>query len=137
MTEIRIDGIGDLRRAAAEFLQKKGDGNIIAFYGKMGAGKTTFITALCQELGVEDTVNSPTFTIVNEYQDGRGEPVYHFDFYRIESLREATDIGLDEYLWSGCLCLMEWPEKIEPLLPEETLRLEIEVIDENTRILKF
>jgi tRNA threonylcarbamoyladenosine biosynthesis protein TsaE len=137
MTEIFINGTEDLPRAAKVFLEHLGDARIIAFYGAMGAGKTTFITAVCEALGVEDVVNSPTFTIVNEYRDRNGEPVYHFDFYRITRLNEALDIGLYEYFDSGALCLVEWPEMIEELLPEETLKVQILVEDAQTRTLLF
>ena len=137
MTEIKINGTTDLPRAARAFLDHKGDSRIIAFYGGMGAGKTTFITALCSALGVEDIVNSPTFTIVNEYRTAAGGAVYHFDFYRINRLSEAMDIGLYEYFDSDGLCLIEWPEMIEELLPEETLKVQILVEDEDTRTLLF
>lgn len=137
MTEIIINGIEDLPRAARAFLAHKGKANVVAFYGQMGAGKTTFITAVCRELGVKDVVNSPTFTIVNEYQAGDGKPVYHFDFYRINRLSEAMDIGLYEYFDSGELCLVEWPEMIEELLPEDTLKIQIMVEDADTRTLLF
>lgn len=137
MNEIIINGTQDLPRAAKVFLEKIGDNRIIAFYGSMGAGKTTFITALCSVLGVSDVVTSPTFTIVNEYMDAKGENVYHFDFYRINRLSEAMDIGLFEYFDSGCLCLMEWPEMVQELLPEETLKVQILTDDENTRRLLF
>ena len=137
MTEIIINGVEDLPRAAKVFLEKKGDASIIAFYGAMGAGKTTFITSLCRTLGVKDDVNSPTFTIVNEYRSSAGEPVYHFDFYRINRLSEAMDIGLYEYFDSGSLCLIEWPEMIEELLPEETLKVQILTDDARTRRLLF
>ena len=109
MKEIKINDLANINIAAAEFLKQIGDSSVIAFYGSMGAGKTTFITALCRALGVEDVVNSPTFTIVNEYADKKGEPVYHFDFYRIHKLDAARAIGFDEYLYSGYLCLREWP----------------------------
>ena len=137
MNEIIINGTQDLPRAAKVFLEKIGDRRIIAFYGSMGAGKTTFITALCNALGVDDIVTSPTFTIVNEYRDKEGEYVYHFDFYRINRLSEAMDIGLFEYFDSGCLCLMEWPEMLQELLPEETVKVQILTDDENTRRLLF
>ena len=137
MTEIIINGVEDLQRAAKVFLEKKGDSTIIAFYGGMGAGKTTFITALCKELGVSDIVNSPTFTIANEYKAASGSPVYHFDFYRINRLSEAMDIGVFEYFDSGNLCLIEWPEMIEELLPEETLKVQILIDDADTRTLLF
>lgn len=131
--EILIQGIADLDRAAGEFLEKTSGHSLIAFFAPMGAGKTTFTTAICRALGVEDAVCSPTFTIVNEYVTSTGESVYHFDFYRISKLQEAIDIGLDDYLYSGCLCLMEWPENVEELLPEETLRVNIRVNDDLSR----
>ncbi len=137
MTEIIINGTADLPRAARVFLEHKGPANVVAFYGSMGAGKTTFITALCEALGVEDVVNSPTFTLVNEYRDSAGEPVYHFDFYRINRIAEALDIGIYEYFDSGALCLVEWPEMIEELLPDDTLKVQILVEDAETRTLLF
>jgi tRNA threonylcarbamoyladenosine biosynthesis protein TsaE len=104
----------------------------------MGAGKTTFTTAVCKALGVrEDAVSSPTFAIVNEYRAGDGKPVFHFDFYRLEDPAEALDIGLYDYLDSGHLCLMEWPENVEPLLPEETLRVHISVLPDHSRLLEW
>lgn len=132
MKEI-ICRLDNLDTAAAEFLEAVGDERLIAFYGHLGAGKTTFIKALCDRLGVEDNVCSPTFTIVNEYQAASGEPVYHFDFYRVDSLKEAADLGLEEYFYSGSFCFMEWPEKIADLLPEETVEVRIEPLDEVTR----
>lgn len=135
--EITINGTEDLGRAAKEFLEAVKGHSLIAFYGQMGAGKTTFITAICEALGVEDNVGSPTFTIVNEYKAADGEPVYHFDFYRIAKIAEVLDIGLFEYFDSGALCLMEWPEVIEELLPEETLKVQITAIDRNTRKLQW
>jgi tRNA threonylcarbamoyladenosine biosynthesis protein TsaE len=132
MKEI-ICRLDNLDAAAAEFLEAVGDERLIAFYGHLGAGKTTFIKALCDRLGVEDNVCSPTFTIVNEYQAASGEPVYHFDFYRVDSLKEAADLGLEEYFYSGSFCFMEWPEKIADLLPEETVEVRIEPLDEVTR----
>ena len=137
MTKIQIPSLQALDGAAKEFLQAIGDHRIIAFHAPMGAGKTTFITAVCEALGVRDVVNSPTFTIVNEYRDGAGNPVYHFDFYRINRLSEALDIGLFEYFDSGALCLVEWPEMIEELLPEDVLRVRILVEDADTRTLLF
>lgn len=136
--EITIDGLSGLDRAARQFLSETGGYRLIAFYAPMGAGKTTFTTALCKVLGVrEDAVSSPTFSIVNEYRSGSGEPVYHFDFYRIEKTSEALDIGLYDYLDSGALCIMEWPENIEELLPEETLRVHITPTPSGTRILSW
>ena len=133
--EVIIRGTEDLDRAAAEFLEKIGDNNLIAFFAPMGAGKTTFTTAICWALGVTDPVGSPTFAIVNEYMRADGEPMYHFDFYRINKLSEAMDIGLEDYLYSGCLCIMEWPENIEELLPEETLMVRITVNPDQSRTL--
>ena len=136
--QIRIKSLEDLERAAKEFLEAIGNNTLVAFYAPMGAGKTTFITAVCKALGVqEDAVSSPTFAIVNEYRGGKGQPVFHFDFYRIENPAEALDIGLYDYLDSGCLCLMEWPENIEGLLPEETLKVSIKVAPDGSRTLEW
>lgn len=135
---IHIAGLEDLDRAAREFLEAIGDAALVAFYAPMGAGKTTFTTAICKALGVqEDAISSPTFAIVNEYRSGEGEPIYHFDFYRIERPEEALDIGLYDYLDSGDLCLMEWPENIEALLPEETLRVHISVNPDGSRTVSW
>ena len=125
--KITITDTGDLPRAAEEFLSKIGNNRIIAFFAPMGAGKTTFTTAICERLGVEDAVCSPTFTIINEYRTRTGEPLYHFDFYRINRLEEAVDLGLDDYFYSGALCIIGWPENITGLLPEETLKVHITV----------
>ena len=136
--ELKITGLEDLERAAREFLKAIGNATLVAFYAPMGAGKTTFTTAVCKALGVqEDAISSPTFAIVNEYRSGAGEPIYHFDFYRIERPEEALDIGLYDYLDSGALCLMEWPENIEGLLPEETLRVHIAVNPDGSRTVSW
>ena len=133
---ITIAGLAQLDQAAQEFLQAIGEHSLIAFYAPMGAGKTTFITAVCKALGVEeDAISSPTFAIVNEYRGRGGRPIFHFDFYRIEQPAEALDIGLYDYLDSGELCLMEWPENVEDLLPEETLQVHTEVAPDGTRTL--
>lgn len=125
---IQIKDLQDIDRAAEQFLKEIGDNNLIAFYAPMGAGKTTFTTAICRKLGVnEDAVSSPTFAIINEYRMGNGDPMYHFDFYRINKVEEAYDIGLFDYLDSGFLCIMEWPENIEEILPEQTLKVRIKV----------
>lgn len=138
MHKIQITSLEDLDRAAREFLDAIGDKTLVAFYAPMGAGKTTFTTAVCKALGVEeDAISSPTFAIVNEYRSGSGEPVFHFDFYRIENPAEALDIGLYDYLDSGSLCLMEWPENIESLLPEETLKVSIQVLPDGSRELSW
>ena len=131
---IAIHGLEQLPAAAEQFLSEIGGNRLIAFYAPMGAGKTTFTTAVCHALGVrEDAVSSPTFAILNEYRAASGEPVFHFDFYRINRLTEALDLGLYDYLDSGCLCLMEWPENIEELLPEETLKVHITVQPDGSR----
>ena len=125
--------LSNINEAAAEFLRELGDKRIVAFYGSMGAGKTTFIKAICDVLGVTDTVNSPTFAIVNEYLAASGDSVYHFDFYRIKKIEEAYDFGYEDYFYSGNLCLIEWPELIEELLPEDTVRVKIEEIEGGER----
>ena len=136
--EITIKNLDDIDRAAKEFLSGIGNNKIIAFYAPMGAGKTTFTTALCRLLGVkEDAVSSPTFAIVNEYRDASGEPLFHFDFYRITKLSEALDIGFYDYVDSGYLCLIEWPENIEDILPEETLKVTIRVNPDESRTLEW
>ncbi|MCQ2136047.1 MAG: tRNA (adenosine(37)-N6)-threonylcarbamoyltransferase complex ATPase subunit type 1 TsaE [Bacteroidales bacterium] len=135
--KIVIQDLAHIDQAAKEFLEAIQDNKLIAFFAPMGAGKTTFTTALCRVLGVSDPVCSPTFTIVNEYLTESGESVFHFDFYRVTKNEEALDIGLYDYLDSGCLCLMEWPENIEDLLPEETLRVTIEVAPDGSRTLSW
>lgn len=135
MERIVVKSLKELPQAAREFIKATKDYSIIALYGKMGAGKTTFIRALCAEMGIEDDVNSPTFNIVNEYRDDRGQTVYHFDFYRIESPAEALDIGFYEYALSGDLCLIEWPQKIEQILPQETLKVQISVLEDESRVI--
>lgn len=135
---IVIRSLDSIDAAAGEFLRQIGNHRIIAFYGRMGAGKTTFTTALCRVLGVrEDAVSSPTFAIVNEYRSASGEPVFHFDFYRITKIAEALDIGFYDYIDSGCLCFMEWPENIEELLPEETLKVSISVSADDVRTISW
>ena len=135
--EITIKNTADLDRAAAEFLEKIGDRTLVAFFAPMGAGKTTFTTAICKALGVTDPVGSPTFAIVNEYMRADGDPMYHFDFYRINKLSEAGEIGLYDYLDSRCLCIMEWPENIEELLPEETLKVYFTINPDQSRTLAW
>lgn len=136
--EIEIKSLQELESAAKRFLEEIRGNSLIAFYGPMGAGKTTFITALCRELGVrEDAVSSPTFAIVNEYRAASGDSIFHFDFYRIEDAREALDIGLYDYLDSGCLCFMEWPENVQALLPEETLAVHISTSPDGSRTISW
>ena len=147
MNKFKIQNIEGLPEAAQQFVEAMGERKVFAFYGKMGAGKTTFIKAVCEALGVEDVVTSPTFAIVNEYhidhspltidhsgRDGNNvQCVYHFDFYRIKNLREAYDIGCEEYFYSGSPCFIEWPELVEELLPEDTVKVKIEVCEDGSR----
>ena len=127
----------DIKQASRQFVESMGDNTVFAFYGKMGAGKTTFIKAVCEELGVDDTVTSPTFAIVNEYEAAQGRPIYHFDFYRIKKVSEAYDMGCEEYFYSGHPCFIEWPELIEEVLPEETVNVTIEALPNGERRLVF
>ena len=124
--EFHINSVEALTEVSEYLISLRDEADIIAFYGAMGAGKTTLIKNLCHKMGVTDEVNSPTFAIVNEYVTEEGESVYHFDFYRIKKLEEAYDIGYENYFDSGNLCLIEWPEMIEPLLPEKYIRVEIQ-----------
>ena len=137
MKRITIDSLEGIDAAAQQFAAAIGDSRVVAFYGSMGAGKTTFISALCRFYGVVDDVCSPTFTIVNEYLTDGGERIYHFDFYRIDNPAEAVDIGFGEYVYSGCLCLIEWPEKIGPLLPDDTLVVRIEAQEDGSRVIEI
>ena len=124
---IRIESIEKIGEAAKAFIGEMGERTIFAFYGKMGAGKTTFIKAICQELGVEDVITSPTFAIVNEYRSAStSELIYHFDFYRIKKIEEVYDMGYEDYFYSGALCFIEWPELIEELLPDDAVKVKIE-----------
>ena len=132
MTEIIIPSLDKIADAACKFINHIGENRVFAFYGGMGAGKTTFIKAICEQLGVQDAVTSPTFAIVNEYASDMG-PIYHFDFYRIKNQGEVMDLGFDEYAYSGNLCLMEWPELIEELLPEHTTNVRIEETENGMR----
>ena len=126
--------LSEINSAAKEFIRTMGDNTVFAFYGKMGAGKTTFIKALCEELGVTDPVNSPSFAIVNEYRsDTTGELIYHFDFYRIKKIEEVYDLGYEDYFYCGALCFIEWPELIEELLPGDTVRVTIEENPDGSR----
>lgn len=133
--EIRINSLDTIHEAAKEFIKGMGDGKVFAFYGKMGAGKTTFIKALCEVLGVKDVITSPTFAIINEYTDGNDKPIYHFDFYRIKKLEEVYDMGYEDYFYSGNLCLLEWPELVEDVLPENVIKVTIEEQPDGSRLL--
>lgn len=136
--EILLKSVDEIDEAAKEFIRSMGDSTVFAFYGKMGAGKTTFIKALCRQLGVEDEVNSPTFAIVNEYRSAStAELIYHFDFYRIKKIEEVYDMGYEDYFYSGALCFIEWPELAEEVLPEDTVRISIEEQPDGSRKLLF
>ncbi|MBQ8096228.1 MAG: tRNA (adenosine(37)-N6)-threonylcarbamoyltransferase complex ATPase subunit type 1 TsaE [Prevotella sp.] len=136
--QIDIKELGSIRQAAQQFVSQIGQHTVFAFYGKMGAGKTTFIKAVCEELGVEDVITSPTFAIVNEYSlplqpESNGGRLFHFDFYRIKRLEEVYDMGYEDYFYSGALCFIEWPELIEPLLPDDAVRVTISEQPDGTR----
>lgn len=133
--EIKIASLSTIDQAAEQFIKTIQDRTIFAFYGSMGSGKTTFIKAICQALGVKDVINSPTFAIVNEYlAEPTGKSIFHFDFYRIQKLEEVYDMGYEDYFDSGSLCFIEWPELIEPLLPDDTVRIHISVNDDGSRL---
>jgi len=134
--EIKIQSLDTIHDAAKQFIAAMGESTIFAFYGKMGAGKTTFIKAVCEELGVKDVINSPTFSIINEYRsETSGELIYHFDFYRIKKEEEAYDFGYEDYFDSGCLCFIEWPELIEDLLPSDAVKVTIEEQEDGSRMI--
>ena len=135
--EIRIKNIDGISEAARQFIDNMGDSKVFAFYGSMGAGKTTFIKAVCEELGVTDVVTSPTFAIVNEYTAADGGSIFHFDFYRIKKLEEVYDMGYEDYFYSGSLCFIEWPELIEELLPDDAVRVIIEEQPDGGRVVSF
>ena len=136
---ITIKDIDHIHEAAHQFISEVLPGHgVVAFYGKMGAGKTTFIKALCEALGVEDVITSPTFAIVNEYTTSEGNPIYHFDFYRIRRLEEVYDMGYEDYFYDPqALCLIEWPELIEELLPDDALRVSISEQPDGRRIISW
>ena len=136
--EIKINSLDNIREAAKQFIAAMEDNTVFAFYGKMGAGKTTFIKAICEELGVTDVINSPTFAIVNEYRsDETGELIYHFDFYRIKKLDEVYDMGYEDYFYSGALCFIEWPELVEEVLPGDAVKVTIEEVEDGTRSVRL
>lgn len=128
-----LNKLSDIDAVAQKFVDNMGNRKIFAFYGEMGAGKTTFIKALCKTLGVAETITSPTFAIINEYNKEDGDPIYHFDFYRIKNIEEAYDFGYEDYFYSGHLCFIEWPELVEPLLPESVVKVQIVVMDNGGR----
>lgn len=136
MTELKIQSLDTIEQTAREFVKWMGDRTVFAFRGEMGAGKTTFIKALCEVLGVEDTINSPTFAIVNEYRSATAELIYHFDFYRINKYEEVFDLGYEDYFYSGSFCFVEWPEKVEELLPADVVNVGISENEDGTRTVR-
>ena len=136
MMRIEIDSLAGLKDAAHKLIESFGDNKVFAFYGGMGAGKTTFIKTICRELGSSDNITSPTFAIINEYTTSVGALIYHFDFYRIKNIREAYDLGYEDYFFSGNYCFIEWPEMVEQLLPENIVKVEISVADSERRVIE-
>ena len=134
--DIKITDIGKIGKSASQFVEQIGDRHVFAFYGSMGAGKTTFVKAVCEALGVQDVITSPTFAIVNEYTGDDGA-IYHFDFYRIKKLEEVYDMGYEDYFYSGALCFIEWPELIEELLPEDAVKVSIVEQEDGSRTVTF
>lgn len=132
--ELEINSLETINNAAIDFVKQMGNNTVFAFYGNMGAGKTTFIKAICKELGVEDAINSPTFAIVNEYRSKTSELIYHFDFYRIKTEKEVFDLGYEDYFYSGSLCFIEWPELIENLLPLDVIKIHIRETENGQRL---
>ena len=143
--EIKIQDIDHIREAAREFIEHIGEHRVFAFYGKMGAGKTTFVKAICEELGVDDVITSPTFAIINEYTAAhqpsnislQTSTIFHFDFYRIKKLEEVYDMGYEDYFYSGALCFIEWPELIEEILPDDAVRVSITEQTDGSRLVSF
>lgn len=131
--KIEVNGLGELPKAASEIINYLDKYKIVAFFGQMGAGKTTLIKEICKQLGVKDIVTSPTFALVNHYVTANSKNVYHFDFYRIERIEEAYDLGYEEYFYSGDICMIEWSEKVSELLPDDVLSITITPTDENKR----
>ena len=136
MTELRIKSLEDINSVAKQFIELVGERRVFAMYGAMGVGKTTFVKAVCEELGVDDTINSPTFAIVNEYRTPEDKLVYHFDFYRIEDVQEAYDFGYEDYFYSKAICFIEWPERIESILPTDVINLNFTEEEDGSRILQ-
>lgn len=136
MSELIIKNLQEISAVADQFIAAMGEHRVIAFYGEMGTGKTTFIQAICKNLGVTDVINSPTFSIVNEYLASDGE-IYHFDFYRIKKLEEVYDMGYEEYFYGNGFCFIEWPELVESLLPDDVLRVHIKELSDGSRSVSF
>jgi tRNA threonylcarbamoyladenosine biosynthesis protein TsaE len=136
--EIKIRNLDELAVAAKTFIEHIGDRNVFALYGKMGVGKTTFVKAICEAMGVTDVINSPTFSIVNEYVvESSGDKIFHFDFYRINKVEEAYDFGYEEYFYSSSLCFIEWPELVEELLPENAVKVTLTKNENEERSIIF
>lgn len=136
--DIKIESLDRIHEAAKQFIDNMGKGNVFAFYGKMGAGKTTFIKAICECLQVDDVITSPTFSIVNEYYSNKlDDSIYHFDFYRIKKVEEVFDMGYEDYFYSGRLCFLEWPELIEGLLPKDAVKVHIMEQEDGSRFITF
>ena len=136
--EIKIEKLDNIREAAKQFIANIGDSTVFAFYGNMGAGKTTFVKAVCEELGVDDVITSPTFSIVNEYRSEQtGELIYHFDFYRVKKIEEVYDMGFEDYFYSGALCFIEWPELCEEVLPDDTVKVSINEEPDGSRTISL
>lgn len=136
--KISIKSLDSIHEAAREFIKNMGTGHVFAFYGKMGAGKTTFIKAVCEELGVDDVITSPTFAIVNDYTSSKDDShIFHFDFYRIKKLEEVYDMGYEDYFYSGSLCFIEWPGLIEDILPGDAVKVTITQNEDGGRVVEF
>lgn len=133
MMEIKIKSLDGIADAARQFVDAMGENKVFAMFGPMGVGKTTFVKAVCEILGVEDTITSPTFAIVNEYRTNTGDQIFHFDFYRIRKVEEVYDMGYEDYVYSGAVCFLEWPELIEELLPEDAVRVTLSEEEDGTR----
>ncbi len=131
--EIKVRSLEELPAAARSFINAIGDRRVFTFDAPMGAGKTTFIAEVCRQLGVEETVNSPSFSIINEYRDAHGDTVYHFDFYRLADAAEAEEIGAEDYFYSGALCLIEWPGRVASIIPDDAVPVRIEVAGDGSR----
>ena len=136
--KISIKSLDSIHEAAREFIKNMGTGHVFAFYGKMAAGKTTFIKAVCEELGVDDVITSPTFAIVNDYTSSKDDShIFHFDFYRIKKLEEVYDMGYEDYFYSGSLCFIEWPELIEDILPGDAVKVTVTQNEDGGRVVEF
>lgn len=135
--ELHINSLEEIKKAAHDFVAAMGDNTVFAFYGPMGVGKTTFTKAVCEVLGVDDPITSPTFAIVNEYRSDAGELIYHFDFYRIKKIEEVYDMGYEDYFYSGALCFIEWPELVEDILPLDAVRVTLSENPDGSRTVTF